>query len=80
MALAYVYEKTKTIWTPMIMHSLYNALVYFERCLAKPFFTILTLIYIILGSSIGIIELIKHLKRRKEINEVQTNSLPHVQE
>lgn len=80
MALAYVYEKTKTIWTPMIMHSLYNALVYFERCLAKPFFTILTLIYIILGSSIGIIELIKHLKRRKEINAIQTDTLPHVQE
>ena len=80
MAFAYCYEKTKTIWTPMIMHSLHNGLICFERCLTKPFFTILTLTYIILGSSIGIIELIKHLKRRKEINEVQTDTLPHVQE
>ena len=75
MAFAYCYEKTKTIWTPMIMHSLHNGLICFERCLTKPFFTILTLTYIILGSSIGIIELIKHLKRRKEINEVQTDTL-----
>ena len=80
MAFAYCYEKTKTIWTPMIMHSLHNGLICFERCLTKPFFTILTLTYIILGSSIGIIELIKHLKRRKEINEVKTDTLPHVQE
>ena len=75
MAFAYCYEKTKTIWTPMIMHSLHNGLICFERCLTKPFFTILTLTYIILGGSIGIIELIKHLKRRKEINEVQTDTL-----
>ena len=75
MAFAYCYEKTKTIWTPMIMHSLHNGLIWFERCLTKPFFTILTLNYIILGSSIGIIKLIKHLKRRKEINEVQTDTL-----
>jgi len=75
MAFAYCYEKTKTIWTPMIMHSLHNGLICFERCLTKPFFTILTLTYIILGSSIGIIELIKHLRRRKEINEVQTDTL-----
>lgn len=75
MAFAYCYEKTKTIWTPMIMHSLHNGLICFERCLTKPFFTILTLTYIILGSSIGIIELIKHLKRKKEINEVQTDTL-----
>ena len=75
MAFAHCYEKTKTIWTPMIMHSLHNGLICFERCLTKPFFTILTLTYIILGGSIGIIELIKHLKRRKEINEVQTDNL-----
>ena len=80
MALAYGYEKTKTIWTPMIMHCLYNGLVYFERCLTKPFFTILTLIYIILGGIIGGVELIKYLKRRKTFNEVQTDTLPHVQE
>ncbi|MGI5084590.1 lysostaphin resistance A-like protein [Treponema putidum] len=79
MALAYGYEKTKTIWTPMIMHSLYNGLIYFGRCLTNPFFTILTLTYIILGGSLGIIELIKHLKRRKQ-NAIQTNSAPHVQE
>ena len=80
MAFAYCYEKTKTIWTPMIMHSLYNGLIYFGRCLTKPFFTVLTLTYIILGGSIGIIELIKHLKVRKTFNEIQTNSVPSEQE
>nr|WP_303934824.1 CPBP family intramembrane glutamic endopeptidase [Treponema denticola] len=79
MVLAYGYEKTKTIWTPMIMHSLYNGLIYFGRCLTTPFFTILTLTYIILGGSIGIIELIKHLRRRKQ-NAIQTDTLPHIQE
>ncbi|WP_225969422.1 CPBP family intramembrane glutamic endopeptidase [Treponema pedis] len=79
MALAYVYEKTKNIWTPMIMHSFYNGLIYFGRCLTNPFFTVLTLTYIILGGSFGVIELIKYLKRRKQ-NEVQTDTLPHVQE
>ena len=78
MVLAYGYEKTKTIWTPMIMHSLYNGLIYFGRCLTTPFFTILTLTYIILGGSIGIIELIKHLRRRKQ-NAIQTDTLPHPQ-
>uniref|UniRef100_UPI00056DD0D2 CPBP family intramembrane glutamic endopeptidase n=1 Tax=Treponema pedis TaxID=409322 RepID=UPI00056DD0D2 len=62
---AYVYEKTKNIWTPMIMHSFYNGLIYFGRCLTNPFFTVLTLTYIILGGSLGVIELIKYLKRRK---------------
>ena len=80
MAFAYCYEKTKTIWTPMIMHSLHNGLICFERCLTKPFFTVLTLTYIILGGSIGIIELIKHLKVRKTFNEIQTNSVPSEQE
>jgi CAAX amino terminal protease family protein len=78
-ALAYGYEKTKNIWTPMIMHCLYNGLIYFGRCLNEPFFTILTFTYIILGGSLGIIELVKYLKRRKQ-NEVQINTLPHVQE
>ena len=80
MALAYCYEKTRTIWTPMIMHSLHNGLVSFGQCLTTPFFTILTLIYIILSGSIGIIELIKHLKVRKTFNEIQTNSVPSEQE
>lgn len=65
MALAYGYEKTKNIWTPMIMHCLYNGLIYFGSCLTKPFFTILTLTYIILGGSLGIIELIKYLNKEK---------------
>lgn len=65
MAFAYCYEKTKTIWTPMIMHSFFNGLICFERCLTKPFFTILTLTYIILGGSLGIIELIKYLNKEK---------------
>ncbi|MGF7109690.1 hypothetical protein J2Z29_002257, partial [Treponema pedis] len=57
----------------------YNGLIYFGRCLTNPFFTVLTLTYIILGGSFGVIELIKYLKRRKQ-NEVQTDTLPHVQE
>ncbi|UTC67617.1 MULTISPECIES: CPBP family intramembrane glutamic endopeptidase [unclassified Treponema] len=79
MALAYCYEKTRTIWTPMIMHSLHNGLVSFGQCLTTPFFTILTLTYIILGGSFGIIELIKYLKRRKTFNEIQTDTLPNAQ-
>ncbi|MEL3911465.1 CPBP family intramembrane glutamic endopeptidase [Treponema pedis] len=73
-ALAHCYEKTGTIWTPIIMHSLYNILINFGKLLTMPFYIILMFTYIILGGIVGTVELIKYLKRRKTFNDIQSYS------
>ncbi len=65
MLLAYAYEKTKTIWTPILMHSLHNASVSFFSYLTTPYRTLLSLIYIAVAIILITIEIIKYLKRRK---------------
>ncbi len=78
--LVYCYEKTKTLIAPVLMHSLYNAYI----TILKPILKInsamlLDIIFFVTALIILIIELI-NVKRRNAFNEIQTNSLPHVQE
>lgn len=83
--LVYSYEMSKTIWMPIIVHMCYNAFIelvlkpinkYFHEYIAL----IIYFIIFIVGIIIAIQEIKKHLKRRQILNEIQTDTLPHIQE
>ncbi len=71
MLLAYAYEKTETIWTPIFMHSLHNASVSFFSYLTRPYRTLLSLFYIAVAIILIMIEIIKYSKRRKINSQVK---------
>ena len=77
---AYFYEKTKTLWAPIILHGLIHFFSLFPEFIFKWQIQIFCWFgFMITGVIIIIIESLKYLKRRKQ-NAIQTDTLPHVQE
>ena len=78
--LAYCYEKSNNIYVPIFVHSINNFFIFLFNYVYFYFLIIIYFIIFIAGIIIAIQEIKKHLKRRQILNEVQTDTLPHVQE
>ena len=78
--LTYCYEKTDSIYVPILVHSVNNFFIFLFKYVYFYFLIVIYFIIFIAGIIIAIQEIKKYLKRRKTFNEVQTDTLPHVQE
>ncbi|QSI05012.1 CPBP family intramembrane glutamic endopeptidase [Treponema pedis] len=77
--LTYCYEKTENVWASISLHVIYNGFNTIIKCLKQNSAILLYLVIFTIALIILTIDIIKYLKRRKQ-NEVQTDTLPHVQE
>ena len=78
--LTYCYEKTNNIYVPIFVHSINNFFIFLFNYVYFYFLIIIYFIIFIAGIIIAIQEIKKHLKRRQILNEIQTDTLPHIQE
>jgi len=78
--LAYCYEKSNNIYVPIFVHSINNFFIFLFNYVYFYFLIIIYFIIFIAGIIIAIQEIKKHLKRRQILNEIQTDTLPHIQE
>ena len=78
--LAYCYEKSNNIYVPIFVHSISNFFIFLFNYVYFYFLIVIYFIIFIAGIIIAIQEIKKHLKRRQILNEIQTDTLPHVQE
>ena len=78
--LSYCYEKTNNIYIPILVHSISNFFIFLFKYVYFYFLIVIYFIIFIAGIIIAIQEIKKHLKRRQILNEIQTDTLPHVQE
>ncbi|UYT08822.1 CPBP family intramembrane metalloprotease [Treponema denticola] len=78
--LAYCYEKSNNIYVPIFVHSINNFFIFLFNYVYFYFLIIIYFIIFIAGIIIAIQEIKKYLKRRQILNEIQTDTLPHIQE
>ena len=80
-ALAYTYEKTKILWSSILLHFLWNVSVLVYRSLVNPLNVIFDMIVSVIGLIVCVIILITYLtKRRKQSDTIPTDSVPDTQE
>ena len=78
--LTYCYEKTDNIYVPILVHSINNFFIFLFNYVYFYFLIVIYFIIFIAGIIIAIQEIKKYLKRRQILNEIQTDTLPHIQE
>lgn len=85
---AYCYEKSDTIWTPIILHSLWNMSVNITDCFTKHYYTLFTDILYLIATIVSIFAIREYLsakrttalERRKQSDTIPPDSVPDTQE
>ena len=85
---AYCYEKSGSIWTPIILHLLLNLSINITDCFTKHYYTLFTDILYLIATIVSIFTIREYLSAKRKLaleqgkqNEIiQTNSVPDTQE
>ena len=86
--LAYCYEKSSSMWTPIILHLLWSLSVNITDCFTKHYYTLFTDILYLIATIVSIFAIREYLsakrttalERRKQSDSIPTDSVPDTQE